>query len=190
MTGVQTCALPISFFCEPIGHVQVNGDYVESWQPMAMSTTALQRSRDIAEAVTSNLGGRGIYGVELFVRGDQVWFSEVSPRPHDTGLVTLCSQRLSEFEMHARAILGLPVDVSLRRAGASAVIYGGLEEKGIAFDGIDKALAVPESDLRLFGKPESFIKRRMGVAVANADNTDEARRRAKRAASLVKPIKG
>ena len=179
-----------TFFCEPIGHVQVNGDYVESWQPMAMSTTALQRSRDIAEAVTSNLGGRGIYGVELFVRGDQVWFSEVSPRPHDTGLVTLCSQRLSEFELHARAILGLPVDVSLRRAGASAVIYGGLEEKGIAFDGIDKALAVPESDLRLFGKPESFIKRRMGVAVANADNTDEARRRAKRAASLVKPIKG
>ena len=179
-----------TFFCEPIGHVQVAGDYVESWQPMAMSPLALQRSRDIAEAVTSNLGGRGIYGVELFVRGDQVWFSEVSPRPHDTGLVTLCSQRLSEFEMHARAILGLPVDVSMRRAGASAVIYGGLEATGIAFEDVDAALAVPESDLRLFGKPESFIKRRMGVAVANADNTDEARRRAKRAASLVKPIKG
>ena len=179
-----------TFFCEPIGHVQVAGDYVESWQPMPMSPLALQRSRDIAEALTSNLGGRGIYGVELFVRGDQVWFSEVSPRPHDTGLVTLCSQRLSEFEMHARAILGLPVDVSLRRAGASAVIYGGLEATGIAFEDVDAALAVPESDLRLFGKPESFIKRRMGVAVANADNTDEARRRAKRAASLVKPIKG
>ncbi len=178
-----------TFFCAPIGHVQVAGDYVESWQPMAMSALALQRSRDIAEAVTSNLGGRGIFGVELFVKGDEVWFSEVSPRPHDTGLVTLCSQRLSEFELHARAILGLPVDVSLRRPGASAVIYGGLEEKGIAFEGIDKALAVPESDLRLFGKPESFVKRRMGVAVANADTTDEARQRAKLAASLVKPAK-
>ena len=179
-----------TFFCEPIGHVQVAGDYVESWQPMAMSPVALQRSRAIAETITSNLGGRGIFGVELFIKGDQVWFSEVSPRPHDTGLVTLCSQRLSEFELHARAILGLPVDVSLRRPGASAVIYGGLAEKGIAFEGIDKALAVPESDLRLFGKPESFLKRRMGVAVANADTTDEARVRAQLAASLVKPVKG
>ena len=174
---------------EPIGHVQVNGDYVESWQPMAMSPLALQRSREIAQAVTQNLGGRGIFGVELFVKGDQVWFSEVSPRPHDTGLVTLCSQRFSEFELHARAILGLPVDVSLRRPGASAVIYGGMEEQGIAFDGVEKALAVPESDLRLFGKPESFVKRRMGVAVANADDTDEARSRAKLAASLVRPVK-
>ena len=177
-----------TYFCEPIGHVQIAGDYVESWQPMAMSPHALKRSREIAEAVTSNLGGRGVFGVELFVKGDQVWFSEVSPRPHDTGLVTLCTQRFSEFELHARAILGLPVDVSLYRPGASAVIYGGLEEKGIAFDNVDKALAVPESDLRLFGKPESFIKRRMGVAVANADNTDEARRRAKLAASLVTPV--
>ena len=178
-----------TFFCEPIGHVQVAGDYVESWQPMAMSTAALQRSRDIAGAITADLGGRGIFGVELFVKGDQVWFSEVSPRPHDTGLVTLCSQRFSEFELHARAILGLPVDVSLRRPGASAVIYGGMEEKGIAFEGLEKALAVPESDLRLFGKPEAFVKRRMGVAVANGDNTDEARQRAKLAASLVKPVK-
>jgi phosphoribosylglycinamide formyltransferase 2 len=178
-----------TFFCEPIGHVQVAGDYVESWQPMAMSDAALQRSREIAGAITADLGGRGIFGVELFVKGDQVWFSEVSPRPHDTGLVTLCSQRFSEFELHARAILGLPVDVSLRRPGASAVIYGGMEEKGIAFEGLEKALAVPESDLRLFGKPEAFVKRRMGVAVANADNTDEARQRAKLAASLVKPIK-
>jgi phosphoribosylglycinamide formyltransferase 2 len=178
-----------TFFCEPIGHVQVAGDYVESWQPMAMSAKALQRSREIAAAVTTNLGGRGIFGVELFVKGDHVWFSEVSPRPHDTGLVTLCSQRFSEFELHARAILGLPVDVSLRRPGASAVIYGGLEEKGIAFEGVDKALAVPESDLRLFGKPESFLKRRMGVALANADDTDEARARAKHAAALVKPVR-
>jgi len=179
-----------TFFCEPIGHVQVNGDYVESWQPMAMTPTALQKSRDIARAVTGNLGGRGIFGVELFVKGDAVWFSEVSPRPHDTGLVTLATQRLSEFELHARAILGLPVDTFLRRPGASAVIYGGLAEKGIAFEGVAEAMQVPESDLRLFGKPESFVKRRMGVAVANADTTDEARQRAKLAASRVKPVKG
>jgi phosphoribosylglycinamide formyltransferase 2 len=176
-----------TYFCEPIGHVQVNGDYVESWQPMAMSPVALQKSREIANAVTGALGGRGIFGVELFIQGDQVWFSEVSPRPHDTGLVTLATQRLSEFELHARAILGLPVDVSLRRPGASAVIYGGVEAKGIAFEGVAEALTVPESDLRLFGKPESFVKRRMGVAVANADNTNEARRRAKQAAACVKP---
>ncbi len=179
---VETC------FCEPIGHVQVNGDYVESWQPMAMTPTALRKSRDIAQAVTGALGGRGIFGVELFIKGDQVWFSEVSPRPHDTGLVTLATQRLSEFELHARAILGLPVDVTLRRPGASAVIYGGLEAKGIAFEGVTEALAVPESDLRLFGKPESFLKRRMGVAVANADSTEEARRRAKQAAACVRPV--
>ncbi len=176
-------------FCEPIGHVQVNGDYVESWQPMQMSALALRRSREIAAQITGNLGGRGIFGVELFIKGDDVWFSEVSPRPHDTGLVTLATQRQSEFELHARAILGLPVDVSLRRAGASAVIYGGMEAKGIAFDGVAEALAVPESDLRLFGKPESFVKRRMGVAVATADTTDEARQRAKLAASRVKPVK-
>jgi phosphoribosylglycinamide formyltransferase 2 len=179
--AVETC------FCEPIGHVQVNGDYVESWQPMAMSPEALRKSREIAKAVTGALGGRGIFGVELFIKGDQVWFSEVSPRPHDTGLVTLATQRLSEFELHARAILGLPVDVNLRRPGASAVIYGGVEAKGIAFEGVAEALQVPESDLRLFGKPESFVKRRMGVSVANADNTDEARVRAKRAAACVKP---
>jgi phosphoribosylglycinamide formyltransferase 2 len=178
-----------TFFCEPIGHVQVNGDYVESWQPMAMTPAALQKSRDIARAVTGNLGGRGIFGVELFVKGDMVWFSEVSPRPHDTGLVTLATQRLSEFELHARAILGLPVDTGLRRPGASAVIYGGLEEKGIAYEGVADALQVPESDLRLFGKPESFVKRRMGVAVANADTADEARTRAKLAASRVKPVR-
>jgi phosphoribosylglycinamide formyltransferase 2 len=178
-----------TFFCEPVGHVQIHGDYVESWQPMAMSAAALAEARRIAALVTGNLGGRGIFGVELFVKGDRVWFSEVSPRPHDTGLVTLCTQRLSEFELHARAILGLPVDVSLRRPGASAVIYGGLEEKGIAFEGIAEALTVPESDLRLFGKPESFKKRRMGVAVANGDTTDEARARAKLAASRVRPVR-
>lgn len=178
-----------TYFCEPIGHLQVNGDYVESWQPQAMSPLALERAREIARKVTGNLGGRGIFGVELFIKGDDVWFSEVSPRPHDTGLVTLASQRLSEFELHARAILGLPVDVSLRAPGASAVIYGGMEEKGIAFDGVAEALAVPTSDLRLFGKPESFVKRRMGVAVANGEDTDEARSRARLAASRVKPLK-
>jgi phosphoribosylglycinamide formyltransferase 2 len=179
-----------TYFCDPIGHLQVAGDYVESWQPQEMTPAALQRAQEIAAAVTGNLGGRGIFGVELFVKGDMVWFSEVSPRPHDTGLVTLCSQRFSEFELHARAILGLPVDTALREPGASAVIYGGMEEQGIAFEGLAEALAVPRSDLRLFGKPESFKKRRMGVAVANGENTDEARERAKLAASKVRPVKG
>jgi len=176
-------------FCAPIGHVQVNGDYVESWQPQAMTEAALQRSREIAKKVTDDLGGLGIFGVELFVKGDEVWFSEVSPRPHDTGMVTLCSQRLNEFELHARAILGLPVDASLREPGASAVIYGQMDEKGIAFTGVAEALNVPQSDLRLFGKPESFTRRRMGVALANGKDTDEARARAKLAAGKVKPVK-
>jgi phosphoribosylglycinamide formyltransferase 2 len=176
-------------FCEPIGHVQIDGDYVESWQPQIMSTAALNRAQAIAKAVTDSLGGRGIFGVELFIKGDQVWFSEVSPRPHDTGLVTLATQRFSEFELHARAILGLPVDVSLRAPGASAVIYGGIEACGIAFAGVADALAVPQTDLRLFGKPESFSKRRMGVAVANGADTGEARSRAKLAASKVKPVR-
>lgn len=176
-------------FCEPIGHVQVHGDYVESWQPMAMTPLALQRSRDIAKKVTDDLGGLGIFGVELFVKGDMVWFSEVSPRPHDTGMVTMCTQRFNEFELHARAILGLPVDTGLRAVGASAVIYGQMDEKGIAFRGVAEALRVPESDIRLFGKPESFKKRRMGVALANGKDTDEARARAKLAASKVVPVK-
>ena len=175
-------------FCEPIGHLQIAGDYVESWQPQAMLPLALQRAREIAAALTGNLGGRGIFGVELFVRGDQVWFSEVSPRPHDTGLVTLCSQRSSEFELHARAILGLPVDTRLREPGASAVIYGGIDAPGIAFEGIAEALAVARSDLRLFGKPESFRKRRMGVALANGDDVGQARERARLAASRVRPV--
>jgi phosphoribosylglycinamide formyltransferase 2 len=176
-------------FCEPIGHVQVHGDYVESWQPQAMSPLALQRARDIAQKVTDDLGGLGIFGVELFVKGNEVWFSEVSPRPHDTGMVTMCSQRQSEFELHARAILGLPVDVSLREPGASAVIYGQLEQTGIAFEGVAEALRVPQSDMRLFGKPESFRKRRMGVALATGRDTDEARARAKLAAGKVQPVK-
>ena len=177
-----------TYFCEPVGHVQVKGDYVESWQPQPMSPLALQRARDIARAVTGALGGRGLFGVELFVKGDQVWFSEVSPRPHDTGLVTLSSQRFSEFELHARAILGLPVDVTLREPAASAVIYGGLEAKGIAFEGLDAALRVERADLRLFGKPEAFMRRRMGVALAAGPDVETARARAKEAASRVKPV--
>lgn len=176
-------------FCDPIGHVQVDGDYVESWQPQAMSRIALERSRDMAGKVTAALGGHGIFGVELFVKGDEVWFSEVSPRPHDTGLVTLVSQYQSEFALHARAILGLPVSTELKAPGASAVIYGGMDAKGIAFEGVDEALRVPDSDLRLFGKPESHVKRRMGVALARGHDTNEARARAKKAAALVKPVK-
>jgi phosphoribosylglycinamide formyltransferase 2 len=175
-------------YCEPIGHVQIEGDYVESWQPQAMSATALGRTRQIAAAVTSNLGGLGIFGVELFVKGDHVWFSEVSPRPHDTGMVTMCSQTQSEFELHARAILGLPVDTRLREPGASAVIYGQLDKPAITFTGVDEALRIPGTDLRLFGKPESFAKRRMGVALANGIDVAEARERAKLAASRVVPI--
>ena len=174
-------------FCAPVGHHQVDGDYVESWQPQPMSAVALEKAREIAAKVTASLGGRGLFGVELFVRGDQVWFSEVSPRPHDTGLVTLATQRLSEFELHARAILGLPVDVELRSPGASAVIYGGVDAPNLVFDGVVEALAVPQSELRLFGKPESFVKRRMGVAVAAADDVDTARQRARTAAACVKP---
>lgn len=177
-----------TYFCEPIGHVQVKGDYVESWQPQPMSSAALKRAQQIAKAVTDNLGGRGIFGVELFVKGDQVWFSEVSPRPQDTGMVTLISQVQNEFELHARAILGLPVSAVLRAPGASAVIYGGMEEQGIAFEGVDEALRVPQSDLRLFGKPEAFARRRMGVALANGATTDEARSRAKLAAGKVRPV--
>ncbi|PZQ57872.1 MAG: phosphoribosylglycinamide formyltransferase 2 [Variovorax paradoxus] len=174
-------------FCQPVGHIQVSGDYVESWQPHPMHPAALERAQDIAQKVTADLGGQGLFGVELFVKGEQVWFSEVSPRPHDTGLVTLATQWQSEFELHARAILGLPVDTTLKSAGASAVIYGGADAVGIVFDGVDEALAVPGTDLRLFGKPESFVKRRMGVALAHADDVETARRHAKEAASRVRP---
>jgi phosphoribosylglycinamide formyltransferase 2 len=176
-------------FCEPIGHLQVHGDYVESWQPQAMGKAALAAARDHARRVTASLGGLGIFGVELFVKGDRVWFSEVSPRPHDTGLVTLATQWQSEFELHARALLGLPVDTSLRNPGASRVIYGGVEAAGIVFDGVDEALRIEGTDLRLFGKPESFIKRRMGVALARGSDVAQARARAAAAAAAVRPGK-
>ncbi|MBA4193915.1 MAG: phosphoribosylglycinamide formyltransferase 2 [Comamonadaceae bacterium] len=174
-------------FCDPIGHVQVSGDYVESWQPHPMSPAALQKSRDIARAVTENLGGQGLFGVELFVKGDQVWFSEVSPRPHDTGMVTMITQWQNEFELHARAILGLPVNTALKSPGASAVIYGGVDATGIVFDGVAEALREPNTDIRLFGKPESFAKRRMGVALAFDADVEQARVVAKRAAAKVRP---
>ena len=175
-------------FCEPVGHRQVRGDYVESWQPQPMSAVALERSREMALAVTGALGGRGIFGVELFVRGDQVWFSEVSPRPHDTGMVTMASQPQNEFELHARAILGLPVDTRRSACAASAVIYGGMDARGIAYDGLAEALSIPETEVRLFGKPESFERRRMGVALARGADLDEARARAARAAAAVVPV--
>ncbi len=177
-------------FCAPIGHRQVKGDYVESWQPQAMSAAALASAQDIAGKVTSALGGLGVFGVELFVKGDEVWFSEVSPRPHDTGLVTLATQTMSEFALHARAILGLPVDASQREFGASAVIYGGMEAQGVAFEGVAEALRVPTADLRLFGKPEAFERRRMGVALARGEDTDQARERAREAAGKVRVVAG
>jgi phosphoribosylglycinamide formyltransferase 2 len=176
-----------TYFCEPVGHLQVNGDYVESWQPQPMSPAAMRAARDTALRITTELGGHGIFGVELFVKGDDVWFSEVSPRPHDTGMVTMATQLQSEFELHARAILGLPVDVRLRAPGASAVIYGGLDCRGIRYEDVGRALAVPESDLRLFGKPEAYKRRRMGVALATGSDIAEARERARECARRVKP---
>ncbi|MFV8312703.1 formate-dependent phosphoribosylglycinamide formyltransferase [Mycobacteroides chelonae] len=173
-------------FCAPIGHRQANGDYVESWQPHPMSDEALRSAQRIARSVTENLGGQGIFGVELFVKGDQVYFSEVSPRPHDTGMVTMITQWQNEFELHARAILGLPVNTSLKTPGASAVIYGGVDAEGVVFDGLEAALAVPRTDLRLFGKPESFVTRRMGVALAYDPDVETARRNAAEAAGRVR----
>ena len=168
-------------FCEPIGHLQIDGDYRESWQPQPMSPAALAEARRMAAAVTGNLGGRGIFGVELFVKGDRVWFSEVSPRPHDTGLVTLISQDLSEFALHARAILGLPIP-AIRRHGecaASCAILVEGESDRVRYENVEAALAMEDTALRLFGKPEVRGKRRMGVALALGKNLQDARTRAK-----------
>jgi phosphoribosylglycinamide formyltransferase 2 len=188
ITQLTVRAADGTHFCEPIGHLQKDGDYIESWQPQPMSDAARAKGRDMAAKVTDALGGLGVFGVELFVKGDEVWFSEVSPRPHDTGLVTLVSQLSSEFALHARAILGLPVSTALASPGASAVIYGGVDAAALVFEGVKDALAIPGADLRLFGKPESFVKRRMGVALARGATTDEARERARRAAGAVKPV--
>ncbi len=175
----------VTHFCQPIGHVQENGDYRESWQPQPMSDQAMAESRRIAEKVTSALGGLGLFGVELFVMGDRVWFSEVSPRPHDTGMVTLLSQRQSEFDLHARAILGLPVCTALDKTAASAVILGGIDAKNVVYQGLERALDIEDSEIRLFGKPESFTTRRMGVALATAESVADARAKAVAAASRI-----
>jgi phosphoribosylglycinamide formyltransferase 2 len=172
-------------FCEPIGHVQEHGDYRESWQPQAMTAAALALSQDIAAKVTTEIGGLGLFGVELFIQGDKVWFSEVSPRPHDTGMVTMVTQAQNEFELHARAILGLPVNTALQKVGASAVILGGINATAVIYEGLAHALAVPDSEVRLFGKPEAFINRRMGVALASAPTVNEARAKAVKAAGLI-----
>jgi phosphoribosylglycinamide formyltransferase 2 len=176
-------------FCEPIGHVQEHGDYRESWQPQAMTDAALALSQDIATKVTTEIGGLGLFGVELFIQGDEVWFSEVSPRPHDTGMVTMITQAQTEFDLHARAILGLPVNTALQKTGASAVILGGINAVGVVYEGLAEALSVPDSEVRLFGKPEAFINRRMGVALASSTTVDEARVKAVQAANciVVKP---
>ena len=174
-----------TYFCAPIGHRQENGDYRESWQPQVMSAASLALSQDIAFKVTQEIGGLGLFGVELFIQGDNVWFSEVSPRPHDTGMVTMVTQKQNEFELHARAILGLPVNTDLQQAGASAVILGGVDAMGVSYEGLAQALTVADSEIRLFGKPEAFTHRRMGVALASADSVDEARNKAVKAANYV-----
>ena len=174
-------------FCEPIGHRQENGDYIESWQPQTMNIKALNQSKAISKKVTESLGGLGLFGVELFVKGDNVWFSEISPRPHDTGMVTMATQKQSEFELHAKAILGLPVDTMLSNPGASAVIYGQHDAKSIIFEGVDEALSIKGVDVRLFGKPQSFKKRRMGVVLASSKNITLAREIANRAQALIVP---
>lgn len=172
-------------FCAPIGHQQHNGDYIESWQPQAMTENALNKAKHIAEKVTTALGGCGIFGVELFVKGDDVWFSEVSPRPHDTGLVTLASQFQSEFELHARAILGLPVNTEQHSVAASAVLYAGVNSSNLSYQHLEQALSHPNTDLRLFGKPKGFITRRMGVITARAITTEDARHFAREAAQKI-----
>jgi len=178
-----------TYFCDPIGHIQKNGDYVESWQPQQMDNKVLIKAQELAKTITTELGGRGVFGVEFFIKGEDVFFSEVSPRPHDTGTVTMISQVQNEFELHARAILGLPVSTDMIQPGASAVIYGAMDEVGICYTGLDQALTIPQTDVRLFGKPEAFTHRRMGVALAYAQDTQRARENAKKAASLIQPTK-
>lgn len=172
-------------FCAPIGHRQEHGDYRESWQPQPMTTTALQTAQAIAQKVTTEIGGLGLFGVELFIKDEQVWFSEVSPRPHDTGMVTLVTQRQNEFDLHVRAILGLPVSTAAQQIGASAVILGGIDKKAVIYKGLDKALSVLQTEVRLFAKPEAHVSRRMGVALSVADNVTQARANATKAASLI-----
>jgi len=173
-------------FCQPVGHRQERGDYQESWQPQSMSAAAMAEAERIALAVTEALGGRGVFGVELFVKGDQVWFCEISPRPHDTGLVTLVSQDLSEFALHARAILGLPIP-TIRQFGpsASAVVLVEGKSEQVSFGNLAAALAEPDTALRLFGKPEVNGQRRMGVALARDESIEAARAKALRVATAI-----
>ncbi|WP_198246334.1 formate-dependent phosphoribosylglycinamide formyltransferase [methane-oxidizing endosymbiont of Gigantopelta aegis] len=172
-------------FCEAIGHRQEDGDYRESWQPQPMSDMAWQTAKSIAKKITDAIGGLGLFGVELFIKGDQVWFSEVSPRPHDTGMVTLMSQRQSEFDLHVRAILGLPVSTRLETPAASAVILSAIESDCFVFDGLEKALSITDTEVRLFGKPHALINRRMGVTLAAAKNVKQARENAVNSANLI-----
>ena len=174
-----------TYFCEPIGHVQENGDYRESWQPQAMTKLALQTAQGIAKKVTDALGGVGLFGVEMFIKDDNVWFCELSPRPHDTGMVTMVTQCQNEFELHVRAILGLPIDVSLQKHGASAVILSDIAAQDFIYTGLNEALNVPDSEIRLFGKPVALVNRRMGVALASAETVDKARGKAVKTAGLI-----
>ncbi|MEO2067946.1 MAG: formate-dependent phosphoribosylglycinamide formyltransferase [Desulfurobacteriaceae bacterium] len=175
-----------TLFCEPIGHVQVDGDYHESWQPQEMSEVALKKAKEMAKAVTDALGGYGIFGCEFFVKGDEVWFSEVSPRPHDTGMVTMISQNMSEFEIHLRAILGLPMEIKLLSPGASYCFHA--KDFGVAptYEGVEEALCVPDTKVRIFGKPTARPRRRMGVVLASGNTVEEARNKVKEAVSKIK----
>ncbi len=178
-----------TLFCEPIGHIQVEGDYWESWQPQPMSSVALEKAKEIAKKITEALGGYGIFGCELFVKGDEVWFNEISPRPHDTGMVTMITQNMSEFEIHLRAILGLPVDIKMvSPAGASYCFHA--SDWGVApkYEGLEKALSIPDTKIRIFGKPTTRPKRRMGVALASGETIEEAREKAKAAAEAIKVV--
>lgn len=177
-----------TYFCEPIGHRQEQGDYRESWQPQLMSENSIKTAQKIAKKITDEIGGLGVFGVELFVQADNVWFSEVSPRPHDTGMVTLLTQRQNQFDLHVRAILGLPVSTTMQTPGASAAILSEINSKTVAYQGLDKALGIFETEVRLFGKPEAFISRRMAVAISVANNTDDARVNVIKAAQSIKII--
>ncbi len=173
-------------FCKPIGHVQINGDYRQSWQPQAMSDSAIKKARDMATKITDALGGRGIFGVELFIKDDDVIFSEVSPRPHDTGMVTMISQDLSQFALHARAILGLPIpDIHFHGPSASSVILVAGESHNVVFNNIEQALKLPDTQIRLFGKPEVSGQRRMGVALARDKSVDAAKQKAMKASDSI-----
>jgi len=187
ITLLTVRAIDGTHFCPPIGHVQISGDYRESWQPCELALDVLQQCQEVSGKITEALGGWGLFGVELFIQGETVYFSEVSPRPHDTGMVTMVSQYMSEFELHVRAIAGLPIGaIGLVSPGASAVILASEESDRPQFTGIDQALQVPTSKLRLFGKPTSHKNRRMGVALALGSTIEEARERAKAAADAIK----